>query len=74
MELSEKNSEIIKTWLDKHDAKEIAGMLGYSDGFVRLVLTGKRNYDTPAGREVMRLALRKARQNKYFREKQTVQP
>jgi len=67
MELTERKSEIIKNWLAKSDIKEIAGILGYSESYVRKILDGKRNYTNSAGEEIMRLALRKARANKYFR-------
>jgi len=67
MELTKKKTEIIKNWLTKSDIREIAGILGYSENYVRKVIDGKRNYTNLAGEEIMRLALRKARSNKYFR-------
>jgi DNA-binding CsgD family transcriptional regulator len=67
MQLTKKKAEIIKNWLAKSDIREIAGILGYSENYVRKILNGKRNYTNLAGEEVIRLALRKARSNKYFR-------
>jgi len=67
MYLTEIKSRIIKNWLTKSDIREIAGVLGYSENYVRKVIDGKRNYTNSAGEEIMRLALRKARSNKYFR-------
>ncbi len=70
MESAEKRLGVIKAWLTKSDMREVAGMLGYSYGYVWMILSGKRSYDSPGGEEIMRLALRKARQNKYFRSKE----
>lgn len=67
MELTEKKSEIIKNWLTRSDTEEIAGMLGYRSDYVRKVLNGRRSYDSPGGELIIKLALRKARSNKYMR-------
>lgn len=67
MVLSKKKSELIKSYLIEGDIREIAGVLGYSKVYVRKILDGKRSYTNAAGREVTRLAIRKARLNKNFR-------
>ncbi len=72
MKLSNKKSQTILNWLTKSDIQEIAGVLGYSYGYVRYVLKGQRACNNPAGEEILRVALRRARQNKHFRNSQKV--
>lgn len=67
MKLTNKKTEIIKSWLTKSDIKEIAGVLGYSENYVRKVINGKRTYTNVAGEEILRVTLRRAKQNKSFR-------
>lgn len=67
MKLSNKKSETILSWLTKSDIMEIAGILGYSRAYVYKVLHGEREINTPASEEILRVALRRARQNKHFR-------
>jgi len=67
MKLSNKKSETILNWLTKSDLQEIAGILGYSYGYVRYILKGERTCNNPAGEEIISVALRRARQNKHFR-------
>ena len=72
MKLTNKKTEIIKSWLTRSDIKEIAGVLGYSENYVRKVINGKRAYTNMAGEEIVRVTLRRAKQNKYFRTIQKV--
>jgi NADH:ubiquinone oxidoreductase subunit E len=67
MKLTDKKTQIIKNWLTKSDIREVAGILGYSENYVRKIIDGKRTYTNFAGEEITRLVLRKARSNKTFR-------
>ncbi len=72
MKLSKRKSETILNWLTKSDLQEIAGVLGYSYGYVRYILRGERTCTNKAGEEVLRVALRRARQNKHFRNSKKI--
>ncbi len=67
MKLGKRNSDLIKNWLTKRDITEIAGILGYSRPYVYKILHNEREVNTPASQEILRVAIRRARQNKYFR-------